>query len=178
VRVQRVLDRQRMQLELSLDLSQLRLVRLVKADPHEMCGLLRPTAPLIDRDVGMGQLIAAAAYSGGQRVVASLLASSAMTSLLVYGALLIPETHHAVEPPERQAGHPNKDTQKPARQPSAREPCLDSRWLSAKGRTRHVDCLGYARCDPVAFVIAFTLAPDCSPRSMRTGHQLCPSSKR
>ena len=50
--VQRVLDRQRMQLELRLDRSQLGLVRLVKADPHEVDGLLRPTAPLLDRYVG------------------------------------------------------------------------------------------------------------------------------
>ena len=49
--VQRVLDRQRVQLELGLDLPQLRLVWLVKADPDEVAGLLRPTAPLPDRDV-------------------------------------------------------------------------------------------------------------------------------
>ena len=41
--VQRVLDRQRVQVELGLDLPQLRLVRLVKADPDEVTRLSAPS---------------------------------------------------------------------------------------------------------------------------------------
>ena len=116
--VQRVLDRQRMQLELGLDLPQLGLRPAVKAHPHEVAGLLRPTAPLLDRDVG--DALSTAVGRRRDQLADCLLSwlASAM-SLLGYGAASIAETDETVRAYRMASGSICSEAGVPTAQPES-----------------------------------------------------------